>query len=89
MQADERERRVEEAHAKLAELIRRYDERDAQNGVQRKKITTPDEARAWLAEKFGEPSYTQEEIDRQLGEFIKKFGGRRDDTDSQNEAGEA
>jgi hypothetical protein len=82
MSADERNLRLEEAAAKLAGLARRYDERDAQAGS-RRKITTPDEARAWLSEKVGERTYTRADIDRRLDEFIRS-ARRRDAGESQD-----
>lgn len=84
----EREHRVQEACTRLAELLRRYHERDALEGEQRKKLTTFDEARAWLVEKVGERNYTQEETDRRLDEFIET-DGHRDAEDSEDEAGKA
>jgi len=87
MSADERNRRLEEAHATLAELARRCDERDVLNGS-RHKINTVDGARAWIAEKVSERTYTQAEIDGRLDEFIEA-NRRRDAGRSDDEAGEA
>jgi hypothetical protein len=87
MSADERNRRLEEAHATLAELARRYDERNALNGSWH-KINTVDEAHAWLAEKVSESTYTQAEIEKRLDEFIEP-NRRRDAGRSDNEVGEA
>jgi hypothetical protein len=87
MSAEERNRRLEEAHATLAELARRYDERDALNGS-RDKINTVGRARSWLAETVSESTYTQADIDRRLDEFIEA-NRRRDAGGSDDEAGKS
>ena len=66
MSADERSRRLEEAFATLAKMSRHL------QGSGR-KLTSMDDAHAWLVETVGERTYTQAEIDRRLDEFIK-FG---------------
>jgi hypothetical protein len=86
MSSEERILRLEKAYATLAELARRYDERAALNGSCR-KITTVDEARAWLAKRVRESTYTQAEIDRRLDKFIganrRRDAGRSDDKASE------
>jgi hypothetical protein len=66
MSADERNRRLEEACATLAEMSRRL------QGSGR-KFASMDDVNAWLVEIVGKRTYTQAEIDKRLDDFIK-FG---------------
>ncbi|HEY0169861.1 MAG TPA: hypothetical protein VGB98_02325 [Pyrinomonadaceae bacterium] len=76
MSDDERNRRLEEARATLAEMYR-------QIPVSERKFASVEEAQAWLAETVGKRTYTKAELDKWLDD-VSKFGLGGDTEQSQN-----
>ena len=64
MTGDERSRRLEKAHATLAEMYRQILELE-------RKFASWEKANAWLVSVVGKRTYTQAEIDKRLDDFRK------------------